>query len=56
MCRVNFLRLLQCSGKIKIQTNKCSRFYCNQPKNKLRNVLKLSERGMYNDIFPDTSV
>lgn len=56
MNRLNFLRLLQCSGKIKIQMNKPCKFYSNEPKNKLRNVLKLSERGMYNEIFPDTSV
>lgn len=55
MRRVNFLRLLQCSGKIKIRMN-TFKFYSSEPKNKYRNVLKLSERGMYNEIFPDTSV
>ncbi|OXU18021.1 hypothetical protein TSAR_004213 [Trichomalopsis sarcophagae] len=52
---VSFLRLRRCPGKL-LQMKELCRFYSAEPKNKLRNVLKLSDRGMYQEIFPDTCV
>ncbi|KAJ8683179.1 hypothetical protein QAD02_018971 [Eretmocerus hayati] len=51
---IKVLRLHHYPGKFRIGTN-VIRFYCNEPKNKLRNILKLHERGMYQELFPDSS-
>ncbi|XP_058799379.1 tyrosine--tRNA ligase, mitochondrial isoform X2 [Phymastichus coffea] len=46
--------LRKCCSRI-FQTNDIHRFYSEEPKNKYRNILKLHERGMYQDLFPDDS-
>lgn len=41
--------LLRLSAINRVDFDKTRRFYCS------KNILKLHERGMYEDIFPDTS-
>ncbi|CAB0040847.1 unnamed protein product [Trichogramma brassicae] len=52
----NVSRLRRCCDKLFFHKKEIqNRFYSDESKNKYRNVLKLHERGMFQDIFPDTS-
>jgi hypothetical protein len=53
---INIVRLCRYQHKVLFQGEKLRQFFSTVPKNKLRNVLKLHERGMFDEIFPDTSV
>lgn len=47
--KINVRSLLRLYSTLKRTQFDDHRFYCN------KNILKLRERGMYEDIFPDTS-
>ncbi|XP_011497398.1 PREDICTED: tyrosine--tRNA ligase, mitochondrial [Ceratosolen solmsi marchali] len=52
---VNILRLYRYHRKILFREKNVNRLYSSETKNKFRNILKLHERGMFDEIFPDTS-